>query len=138
MNFDFKDTRMKACQDAFNALDPEKSLVMSHFDLARSTDIKDKDQWKDFLKDVRVSEALNEELQLYKDAQQRKLIQRATSNDKSVGTAQMINALTKAKDSDGNKEGTMFIYTYVPLNANEADSPYATAELTDVLREAGD
>lgn len=133
MNINFDNEALRACQTAYNSLDPEKRLVMSHFDLAKSTEINDLDAWLDFLKDPRVSNSINEELQIYKEAQQRKLIQRATTHDKSVGTAQMINALNKTIENDNGKSGEFMIYTYVPMNAKETESPNAAAVDADIF-----
>lgn len=134
MNINFKNEDLQRCQEAFNNLDAEESLVMSHFELAENTNIKDKDMWIRFLKEPRVSQALEEELQLYKEAQQRKLIQRATVHDRSTGAAQLINALGKSKE-DEEKSGNIFIYSYVPPNLNEAESPYLTAETKDIFQQ---
>lgn len=124
MNINFTDIRMKKCQEVYNALDPEDRITMSHFELARETEITELEAWIEFLKDTRVAEAINEELVLFQAAQQRKLIARATTHDKSVGTAQMINALGKALESnDENKGGTVMIYSYVPMNDKEQNAP---------------
>lgn len=132
MNINFEDEDMQRCQIEFNKINPEESIVMSHFDLAKQSNIKETSTWIKFLKDPRVAQALEEELQLYKEAQQRKLIQRATLHDRSTGTAQMINALGKAKTEDG-KSGQIFIYSYVPPNLKETKSPYLTAETKDIF-----
>lgn len=132
MNIDFEDKGMQRCQAEFNKIKPEESIVMSHFDLAKQTNIKETSAWVKFLKDPRVAQVLEEELQLYKEAQQRKLIQRATLHDRSTGTAQMINALGRTKAEDG-KSGQIFIYSYVPPNLKETKSPYLTAETKDIF-----
>lgn len=135
MTFEFDDNDLMECQEAYNALDPERRIAMSHFELAKETPITALELWIKFLKEPRVADSINEELALYKEAQQRKLIQRATQHDKSVGTAQMINALGKAMESNDNKSGTIMVYSYVPLNTREADSPNATAETHDIFDE---
>lgn len=135
MNIAFTDPRMIMCQQEYNKLDPEQRLSMSHFDLAQLTAINETEPWIEFLKDPRVADSINEELTIYKEAQQRKLISRATTHDKSVGTAQMINALGKAMETETAKTGTMMIYSYVPLNAREAQSVNARAETHDIFEE---
>ena len=136
MNIDFKDPRLMMCQDAYNKLDPEERITMSHFDLAQNTAIDDIEPWIAFLKDPRVADSINEELKIYKEAQQRKLISRATTHDKSVGTAQMINALGKSIEEGVAKTGTLMIYSYVPLNANESLAPNTRSEDEDIFEEA--
>lgn len=135
MNINFTDPKMIMCQQEYNKLDPEQRISMSHFDLAQLTAIDDIEVWIQFLKDPRVEDKINEELTLYKGAQQRKLIQRATTHDKSVGTAQMINALSKAMETETAKTGTMMIYSYVPLNAKEAQAPNVRKERRDIFEE---
>lgn len=135
MNIAFTDPRMIMCQQEYNKLDPEQRLSMSHFDLAQLTAINETEPWIEFLKDPRVADSINEELTIYKEAQQRKLISRATTHDKSVGTAQMINALGKAMETETAKTGTMMIYSYVPLNAREAQAVNARAETHDIFEE---
>ena len=136
MNVNFNDPRMIMCQQEYNKLDPEERLTMSHFDLAQHTAIDDIEPWIDFLKDPRVADSINEELKIYKEAQQRKLISRATTHDKSVGTAQMINALGKSMEEGVAKTGTLMIYSYVPLNANESHAPNTRKESDDIFEEA--
>lgn len=135
MNIAFTDPRMIMCQQEYNKLDPEQRLSMSHFDLAQLTAINETEPWIEFLKDPRVADSINEELTIYKEAQQRKLISRATTHDKSVGTAQMINALGKAMETETAKTGTMMIYSYVPLNAREAQAVNAQSETRDIFEE---
>lgn len=135
MNIAFTDPRMIMCQQEYNKLDPEQRLSMSHFDLAQLTAINETEPWIEFLKDPRVADSINEELTIYKEAQQRKLISRATTHDKSVGTAQMINALGKAMETETAKTGTIMIYSYVPLNAREAQAVNAQAETQDIFEE---
>lgn len=135
MNIAFTDPRMIMCQQEYNKLDPEQRLSMSHFDLAQLTAINETEPWIEFLKDPRVADSINEELTIYKEAQQRKLISRATTHDKSVGTAQMINALGKAMETETAKTGTMMIYSYVPLNAREAQAVNTRVETHDIFEE---
>lgn len=126
------DQALLECLAEYNKLDAEKALQMSHFDLAKATSITDRERWVDFLKHPQIEAALEEELTLYKKAQQRKIIAKTTSNDKSVGTAQMLTALEKL-GTDASSSGSIMIYSYVPLNTHEANSEFATAELTDIF-----
>lgn len=136
MNVEFKTPDMIACQDEYNKQDPEQRISMSQYDLANLTSIKDIDQWVSFLKDTRVSEKIDEEVEIYTKAQQRKLVALATTNDKSTGTAQMIAALGKTDNQgNNNKSGETFIYSFVPLNTKEADAPYARSLSRDIFEE---
>lgn len=113
-------------QEAWNALDTEAAITYSHYDLAKETDYT-AEQWKIFLSDGRVSKYLDTEVELFKQAQMRKLISRATTNDKSVGTAQMLNAIGKSMEDD-QVENNFFIYSYVPLTPNETHAPTVRQE----------
>ncbi len=123
MNFEFEDEALMACQDAFNAMAPEDRLFMTHYEFAKQTPIRDSSIWKRFLLDTRVSDWINQELTLFKSAQLRKLVKDATKNDRSVGAAQMLNALNKTLENETIKDGPIFIYSYVPMNARELGAP---------------
>lgn len=121
-----KEDKLYELQEAWNQLEPEEALTYSHYDLARHTDFSE-EQWRAFLKDGQVAKFLQDELELYKEAQMRKLIQRSTTNDKSVGTAQMLNAIGKSMEDD-QAEQSFFIYSYVPPTSNEAVAPLVRQE----------
>ena len=113
-------------QEAWNALDPEQAITYSHYDLAKETDYSE-EEWKVFLSDGKVAKFLEVEVELFKQAQMRKLIARATTNDKSVGTAQMLNAIGKSMEDD-QVESNFFIYSHVPLTENETHAPMVRQE----------
>lgn len=139
MNVAFKTPDMMECQDEYNKLDPEQRISMSQYDLAHFTEIKDIESWIKFLKDPRVSEKIDEEVELYAKSQQRKLVALATTNDKSTGTAQMIAALDKTNSQgNNNKSGEIFVYSFVPLNTKEADAPYVKELSRDIFEETAD
>lgn len=113
-------------QEAWNTLDPEKAITYSHYDLAKETDFTE-EEWKEFLSDGKVAKFLETEVELFKQAQMRKLIARATTNDKSVGTAQMLNAIGKSMEDD-QVESNFFIFSHVPLTTNETHAPMVRQE----------
>ena len=133
MQINFNNEDLIACQDEWNNIDPEKRIQMSAYDLAKETPIETIDMWLNFLSEPQVKDQLDRELNLYKEAQQRKLIAKVNSNDKSVGTAQLISALEKTKNNDSDKIGNIIVYSYVPLNTREAESPQAVAETVDIF-----
>ena len=112
MNINFKDEVMMVCQEEWNKLDPEERIQMSHYDLAKLTAIDSSDVWLEFLKDPQVSDQLNAELMLFKEAQQRKLIAKANVNDKSVGTAQLLGALDKTMSNNNGKTKNALFQKY--------------------------
>ena len=136
MELEFDDEVLTACQAAYNTLDPEERLYMTHYDLSRSTNITDSQLWKKFLMDTRVSNWIDQEITLIKSTTLRKMIKNADSNERSYGAAQMLNALNKSFDTDTTKEGPMFVYTYVPLNLREQGAPN-TAQANYDLFERG-
>ena len=133
MKLDFQSHVLRYCQDEWNKLPAEQRITLSQYELAEMTDRDDPDVWLTFLKEPRVMEKIREELQVYKESQQRKLIARATTHDKSIGTAQMINALGKSMEDSAGKTGDIIVYSYVPMNLREATAPNATAETEDIF-----
>lgn len=118
----FDDANLQACLEAFLQVDPEDRITMSHFDLAAATPVKDLSLWVKFLKDPQVKDKLDEELDIYMDAQKRKLISLTTDKANSVGVAQMITALGKAQEKqEQTSTGPAFVYMYIPPNANEEE-----------------
>lgn len=133
MKVKFKDSDLNLCQDVWNELDPEDRIQMSQYDLAKNTAIDSVDLWIKFLKHPQVTEQINAELLLYKEAQQRKLIAKANVNDKSTGAAQMLSALDRTMATDQGKSGDIIVYSYVPMNVREKQAPTATNTGYDVF-----
>lgn len=115
----------------FKALE-EKAISMNHYDLARITNIKDVQLWKQFLTDPEVSAYIDQESQILTQTELRKLAA-DVSDSRSVGQAQLINAMQKLTDNKSTKEGPIFIYTYVPLNKSQAKADNIVEEDHDVF-----
>lgn len=115
----------------FKALE-EKAISMNHYDLARITTVKDVQLWKQFLTDPEVSAYIDQESQILTQTELRKLAA-DVSDSKSVGQAQLINAMQKLTDNKSTKEGPIFIYTYVPLNKSQAKADNIIEEDYDVF-----
>ena len=126
MNIFSNNHPMFKLQEAWNKLDPEEVITLSHYELAERTNFG-VDEWRDFLRDGQVNKYVEVEMALFKQAQMNKLIKRATTNDKSVGTAQMLNAIGKSLD-DETPETQFFIYSHVPLTPHEAKAPLVREE----------
>lgn len=133
MNLRLSSPNLIECLKEFEKLVPEDRLSMSVYDLAEFTDIKDYTRWIEFMKEPAVAEAIDEELNLYIDAQKRKLIQTTTIDDKSVGKAQLITALTKANEGSAGTGGNLFVYSYIPLNENEKKRPNVVELDLDIM-----
>ena len=125
---------LNECLAAFNELKPEDRLSMSAYDLAELTEIDNYERWINFLKHPAIAQKMEEEVNLYIVSQQRKLMQTATIDDKSVGKAQLIQAMQKAANDDrGSQSGNIFVYNYIPLNKNEAKRPNVKVEDYDIM-----
>ena len=123
----FKDTEPEyVLQATWNQLDQAQVIMYDQYELAEITDI-DASEWSKFLRNGKVQKYIDTEVELFKQAQMRKLIGRATTNDKSVGTAQMLNAIGKTLE-DEQQETNFFIYSYVPLTPNECAAPNVTQD----------
>lgn len=100
----------------------EHALYLNHYQLAAETHIKDPIIWKVFLTDPRIADYISSEMNLIRNASINEIIHKAP-NSKSVGQAQLINALVKIDEAASNKTGPVFIYSYVPLNAEQKFAP---------------
>lgn len=98
----------------------QKALTMSHYDLAEEVEGTTKDEWRDFLNEADVAEYIKNEMRIISDSIQKRMITDIiTGGDKSVGRAQIINTLDKINDEVAKKDGPIFIYSYVPLDAQQ-------------------
>ena len=95
------------------------ALSMSHYDLAECTTITDANLWKNFLLEQDVRNYIQTEVELVRAAEANKMIVNVADNSRSVGQAQLLSTLDKLKQSSNTKEGPVFIYTYVPLSAEQ-------------------
>ncbi|MBP5596748.1 MAG: hypothetical protein J6Y02_15280 [Pseudobutyrivibrio sp.] len=109
------------CKKQFTELG-EKALYLNHYQLAVETHIKDAIIWKIFLTDPRIADYISSEMNLIRNASINEIIHKAP-NSKSVGQAQLINALVKIDEAAANKTGPVFIYSYVPLNEEQKYAP---------------
>ena len=96
----------------------EPVLVMSHYDLANEYPQFSTEEWKRFLITEEVSDWIKEEIMLVQEVEMKRTI-RNIGNSNSVGKAQIINTLSKLLSDRQDKEGPIFIYTYVPLNEEQ-------------------
>lgn len=122
IDIDFKENEKDfiEMQELFNTIGYE-ALFMSHYDLAERTELSPID-WKKFITDVRVANALNEELDLIKKSKVA-LMLKNVENNKNTGQAQLLNTLLNQTKQSDVKEGPVFIYTQIPLNDQEQHAP---------------
>lgn len=113
--------QFEECKRQFTELG-ERALYLNHYQLAAETHIRDAIIWKTFLTDPRIADYISSEMNLIRNASINEIIHKAP-NSKSVGQAQLINALVKIDEMAVNKNGPVFIYSYVPLNAEQKFAP---------------
>ena len=118
MPLQFNDPEIQDQWEMFSQLDMEQAIFMSHYQLAVSLG-GTSEEWKRFLQNPQVSTWLRTEIQMFKEYQLRQMLKNATDNEKSVGAAQMMNALQKAMQEGKAKEGPHIIYTHVPLTESQ-------------------
>ena len=122
--------QFEECKKQFLTLG-ERALYMNHYQLAAETRIEDPILWKMFLIDPRIADYISSEMNIIRTASINEIIQKAP-NSKSVGQAQLINALVKIDESASNKDGPVFIYSYVPLNEEQKFAPNVMLPNTEV------
>lgn len=115
----------------FRALEDE-ALSLNHYELAATTGYGTPDIWKQFLIDPEVSAYIKQETDILLQTELRKLSRNA-SESKSVGQAQLINALGKISEDTSTKEGPIFIYTYVPLTPQQEQADNIRKEPYDLF-----
>lgn len=125
------DMQKQEMWEQFKALEA-KAISMNHYDLARITTIKDVQLWKQFLTDPEVSAYIDQEAQILTQTELRKLAS-DVSDSRSVGQAQLINAMSKLTDNKTTKEGPIYIYTYIPLSQKQLKADNVRIEKDDVF-----
>ena len=125
--------QFEECKRQFTELG-ERALYLNHYQLAAETHIRDAIIWKTFLTDPRIADYISSEMNLIRNASINEIIHKAP-NSKSVGQAQLINALVKIDEMAVNKNGPVFIYSYVPLNAEQKFAPNVALVETEQTEE---
>lgn len=106
----------------------EEAFVLSHYELAERTGVGKPHEWKDFLMHPEIHAWIKSELKIMHEAELHKLLQGISSSN-STGQAQIVGALSRlTEEKSTQKEGPIFIYSYIPLNENQEE-----ADNTNVL-----
>ena len=118
MDIEFKDNEelYKELEDLFNGIGSE-ALFLTHYELAERTATSPID-WKNFLMDPRVNAFIAEEMEMLKRSKVAIMLNQVDTN-KNTGQSQLLNTLLNQTKAQEIKEGPVFIYTQVPLNAEE-------------------
>ena len=125
MNLTFTDERIQSAYSKFMKLLPD-SLTMNQYELAELTSVE-ASVWSELMHDGQFAKWRDSELALVLQSNQAKLMSSAADNDRSVGAAQMLNAITKM-DAGQQAEQNFFIYSYVPLTPNECKAQFVREE----------
>lgn len=126
-NFDeINEADMLLMQEKFNDIG-KNALYLDHYELSERTNISPID-WKKFLTDTRVNLFLTEELRLLQKSKVRAMM-KDIEKSKSPGQAQLLNTLITQAEVKQNREGPIFIYSYIPLSKEEQH-----ASNTEVLK----
>lgn len=125
--------QFEKCKQQFLALG-ELALTMNHYQLALETNIEDPILWKQFLLDPRITDYINSEMNIIRNASINEIVKQAP-NSRSVGQAQLINALVKIDETAADKNGPVFIYSYVPLNDEQKFAPNVLLMSTEEMEE---
>lgn len=97
----------------------KEGLYADHYKLTEITGLFTPSDWKEFLLQPPVVEHIRVEMELIRKAAINELFSKAGDSN-SVGKAQLMNAIAKYDEDNQAKEGPIFIYTYVPLNPEQA------------------
>ncbi len=117
----------------YNSLGQE-AFFKNHYDLSDLFDGTPL-EWKEFLSDPELSDYIVTELNLIHQSEMRKLLRGISNKSSSVGTAQMVTALSKAIESGTIKEGPAYIYSYVPLTPHESHGNNTRILTEDIFQE---
>ena len=109
------------------------SLKANHYDLPLITGLGVPEDWKTFLMEPKVCDYISQETALLQDAEFRALLFGISNNDTSVGKAQLINAMSNLNSKDRRKEGTVVIYSYVPLNFQQKKAENVQINPNDIF-----
>lgn len=105
----------------FKALGQE-ALSMNHYDLYALCPKYSVDKWLTFLQEPDIQEYIKKEMAIIRTSQVNKLVQES-GKSRSVGQAQLLNALQKFDEDEQKADGPIFIYCYVPLNDEQKHAP---------------
>ena len=111
----------------------QNGLYASHYDLYKYTDYATPDEWKNFLLLPSVVEYIRVEMEIIRKAAMNELFANAGDSN-SVGKAQLLNAISKYDEDNSQKEGPIFVYTYVPLNKEQAKAENVYQEDYDIFK----
>lgn len=126
---------MERLWEIFKNLGAE-GLGLNHYELSNRTEEKSPDVWKKFLLLSEVSEYIEEEMSILQGSEFNKMLT-DISVSKSVGQAQILNALQKLKEGSNSKDGPIIIYTYVPLSTEQEQAPNVVKLDKDIFLHRG-
>lgn len=75
-------------------------------------------QWSEFLREPDVKKYIKQEMEVITSSEIYKMV-KDSADSRSVGQSQLINALSKLEGDTDEHLGPAFIYTYIPLTAEQ-------------------
>lgn len=125
---------MLELQHFFSSIGDREAMFLDHYDMSQLDPNHSIEDWKKFFKHPLVADWVLEELTMYRDKQIREILRDAKHSEKSVGVAQMINALSKLDLDQMSTNNKIFVYVYVPLDQEEMNADNVQIAPEDVFR----
>ena len=112
----------------------EETLLMSHHQLAAHFPDYTVDQWREFITNNRIVDILDGETKILQRTKFNQMVQSlGSTNRNSTGLAAQVSALQRILEAESTKDGAVFVYTYVPLNVEQAKAPNTAQEAHDIF-----
>lgn len=131
-----EDQKLQEMQACFLTL-KENAFSRTHYQLADLLPNYTIAEWREFLITPEISDWINEEQKLLKHKKLATLIDAlGDENIRSTGLGQQVAALQKIINEERPKEGIMCIYSYVPLNDEQAKATNVETNDVDIFAQA--
>lgn len=100
----------------------EEGITGNQYDLEELSEYTiSADLWSELLREPDVREYRKKEIEIIRESEIFKMI-KDSSQSRSVGQSQLMNALGKLGEQDDEDKGPAFIYCYVPLTEEQMEA----------------
>lgn len=124
-------SELNKLKDLYFELGPH-AFTLNHYELTTKTNYGTPLLWKEFLLEPEIQQYISTETSIIRQTELNK-ITTDLKGSRSVGQAQLINALQKLNDDNITAEGPVFIYTYIPLSSDQQAAPNVVLKDTDIF-----
>lgn len=107
-------------------------LYLDQYELAEVIPAYNVEQWKAFLTEPKINQYIQNELAIVRNQAANKVL-KDIDKSKSVGQAQILNALSKYNQDNQTKDGPIFVYTYIPLSSEQEHATNVHKLNTDIF-----